>query len=168
MKNYLAIPTIEKTQSILSEKQKDVFLQSVKYKTVAEWSCFSEGLQEITGVSADDSHENWSAPHCFQALRLGHLKAIRRLGCRSFKRGQVAMLTVAGGLGTRLGFNGPKGLVPVTPVKQKTLFQVFSEKLKALQQNYGCPIHWLIMTSEETDLDTRKAFIGDDDSVWVA
>ena len=158
MKNYLAIPTIGKTRSILSEKQREVFLHSIKYKTAAEWSYFSEGLHNTDGISVDTSYDNWSAPHCFHTLRSEHLKAIRRLGCRSFRKGQVAMLTVAGGLGTRLGFNGPKGLVPVTPVKQKTLFQVFAEKLKALQQVYGQPIHWLVMTSEETDQDTRKAF----------
>lgn len=158
MKNYLAIPTIEKTQSILSEKQKEVFLHSVKTKTVADWSHFSGELYTAESVPANASYDNWNAPHCFHALRSKHLTVIRRLGYRSFRKGQVAMLTVAGGLGTRLGFNGPKGLVPVTPIKQKTLFQVFAEKLKALQQNYGRPIHWLIMTSEETDSDTRKAF----------
>lgn len=157
MKNYLAIPTIDKTRSILSETQKEVFLRSVKYKTVAEWLRFSGSFRERE-VGAIGSQEGWKPPHCFHTLRSEHLKAIRRLGCCSFKKGQVAMLTVAGGLGTRLGFNGPKGLVPITPIKQKTLFQVFSEKLKALRQIYGKPIHWLVMTSEETDLETRRAF----------
>ena len=67
-------------------------------------------------------------------------------------------MTVAGGLGTRLGFDGPKGLFPVTPVTRKVLFHVFSEKLHALQQRYERTFHWLIMTGEETDEATREAF----------
>lgn len=158
MKDYLAIPTIEKTQSVLSETQRTVFLRSLKVKTPAEWLRFTEDLRDGESLSEQSSYADWKAPHCFHSIQSEHLNAIRRLGFRSFKKGQVAMLTVAGGLGTRLGFNGPKGLVPVTPIKKKTLFQVFAEKLKALQQIYGRPIHWLIMTSEETDSDTRKAF----------
>ena len=80
------------------------------------------------------------------------------LGEHSFRNGEVAFLTVAGGLGTRLGFDGPKGLFPVTPVTGKTLFQVFAEKLRALQRRYGRTFHWLIMTGEETDEATREAF----------
>ncbi|MGX8717320.1 MAG: UTP--glucose-1-phosphate uridylyltransferase [bacterium] len=158
MKDYLAIPTIEKTQSVLSEAQRPVFLRSLKTKSPTEWLRFTKDLRDSENVSEQSSYDAWKAPHCFHSMQSEHLKAIRRLGCRSFQKGQVAMLTVAGGLGTRLGFNGPKGLVPVTPIKKKTLFQVFAEKLKALQQIYGRPIHWLIMTSEETDSDTRKAF----------
>ena len=157
MEDYLSIPAIEKTLNILLEGQKDAFLSSIERKPVAEWLSFSEGASSIKGFE-ESSHEGWKEPHCFRSLHPENLKAIRRLGRRSFQKGQVAMLTVAGGLGTRLGFNGPKGLVPVTPIKKKTLFQVFSEKLKALQQVYGRPIQWLIMTSEETDVDTRKAF----------
>lgn len=133
-------------------------MRSIEYKTVAEWLRFSEELYDTEPIAESVSYNDWNAPYCFHALCPKYLKAVRRLGCRSFRKGQVAMLTVAGGLGTRLGFNGPKGLVPVTPVKHKTLFQVFAEKLKALQQIYGRPIHWLVMTSEETDTDTRKAF----------
>lgn len=157
MRAYLAIPAIENTQSCLSEEQRGAFFQSLRRKSAADWMRFSAGLC-ATETENTSSYRDWKAPHCFHSLRSSNLKAIRRLGYRSFKKGQVAMLTVAGGLGTRLGFDGPKGLVPVTPIKQKTLFQVFAEKLKALQQTYKRPIHWLIMTSEETDCDTRKAF----------
>src|SRR5689334_12009660 len=46
-------------------------------------------------------------------------------GEASLRAGRVAAFTVAGGQGTRLGYDGPKGTFAVTPLKQKTLFQVF-------------------------------------------
>jgi UDP-N-acetylglucosamine/UDP-N-acetylgalactosamine diphosphorylase len=46
----------------------------------------------------------------------------------ALRAGRVAAFTVAGGQGTRLGFDGPKGTFPVTPLRNKTLFQVFAEK----------------------------------------
>ena len=104
----------------------------------------------------------WQSPSCLSETDLSkhglNPDRLHTLGDRSFQNGEVAFLTVACGLGTRLGFNGPKGLFPVTPVAGKTLFQVFSEKLRALQQRYGRTFHWLIMTGEETDEATREAF----------
>ncbi|NBR10232.1 MAG: hypothetical protein EBT98_11410, partial [Opitutaceae bacterium] len=52
-------------------------------------------------------------------------------GAAALRQGRVAAFTVAGGQGTRLGYPGPKGTFPVTPIKQKTLFQLFAEKIKA-------------------------------------
>jgi hypothetical protein len=53
----------------------------------------------------------------------------KRAGEEALRAGRVAAFTVAGGQGTRLGYDGPKGTFPVSPVLGKTLFQVFAEKL---------------------------------------
>src|ERR1700722_13216499 len=45
--------------------------------------------------------------------------------------GRIAAFTVAGGQGTRLGFDGPKGTFPVTPVTRRPLFEVFAGKILA-------------------------------------
>ena len=50
----------------------------------------------------------------------------RRRGEAALRDRKVAAVTVAGGQGTRLGFDGPKGAFPITPVEGKTLFQVFA------------------------------------------
>ncbi|MFZ2655930.1 MAG: UDPGP type 1 family protein [Victivallales bacterium] len=83
--------------------------------------------------------------------------ALKR-GVELLKKGKVAALTVAGGQGTRLGFDGPKGTFPTTPVKNKTLFQYFAEKLIRTGKKYDCPIHWFIMTSKTNDSQTREFF----------
>ncbi|MCB1082638.1 MAG: UTP--glucose-1-phosphate uridylyltransferase [Chlamydiia bacterium] len=43
---------------------------------------------------------------------------------------QVGILYLAGGQGTRLGFNGPKGCVKLPLKEEKTLFQIHLEKIK--------------------------------------
>jgi len=72
--------------------------------------------------------------------------------------GQVAAFLVAGGQGTRLGYDGPKGQFPVTPIKQKPLFQVFAEQLLAHGRDAGKAVPWYLMTSEVNDAPTRAFF----------
>ena len=72
--------------------------------------------------------------------------------------GKVGIFLVAGGQGTRLGFKGPKGCYPISPVMQKSLFQLFAEAIAALGRRYGKPLSWYIMTSRENDRETREFF----------
>ena len=82
----------------------------------------------------------------------------RAAGEAALKAGRVAAFTVAGGQGTRLGYDGPKGTFPVTPVKQKPLFQVFAEKIRAAGTRFGRPLHWFIMTSHQNHAATETFF----------
>jgi len=79
-------------------------------------------------------------------------------GEAALRAGKVAAFTVAGGQGTRLGYDGPKGTYPVTPIRKKTLFQVFAEKIRAAGLRYGKPIHWFIMTSHANHAATEAFF----------
>jgi UDP-N-acetylglucosamine/UDP-N-acetylgalactosamine diphosphorylase len=74
------------------------------------------------------------------------------------RQGKVAAFLVAGGQGTRLGYDGPKGEFPVTPIRNKPLFQVFAEQLIAHSREYGRPIPWYIMTSDVNDAATKAFF----------
>ncbi|MBI5766803.1 MAG: UDPGP type 1 family protein [Verrucomicrobia bacterium] len=79
-------------------------------------------------------------------------------GEAALRAGRVAAFTVAGGQGTRLGYDGPKGTFRVTPVRQKSLFQVFAEKIRAAGVRYGRPLHWFIMTSHANHGATEAFF----------
>lgn len=79
-------------------------------------------------------------------------------GETALRAGKVAALTVAGGQGSRLGFDGPKGTYPIAPVSGKTLFQYFAESLQSAARKYAAPIHWYIMTSTLNDQPTRDFF----------
>lgn len=82
----------------------------------------------------------------------------RRLGETALRRGEVAALVVAGGQGSRLGFEHPKGMYAIAPVTNKPLFQIHAEKVLALARRYGKPIPFLVMTSPATDAETKAFF----------
>lgn len=82
----------------------------------------------------------------------------RETGEAALAEGRVAAFVVAGGQGTRLGYDGPKGTFPATPVRQASLFQVFAEKIRAAAARYGKPIPWFIMTSHANHQATVDFF----------
>ncbi len=86
-----------------------------------------------------------------------YTKAIQR-GIELLKTGKVAAFTVAGGQGTRLGYDGPKGTYPVSQVKHKSLFQLFAEGILRNQNKFGRTIPWYVMTSVINDAPTRAFF----------
>jgi UDP-N-acetylglucosamine/UDP-N-acetylgalactosamine diphosphorylase len=92
------------------------------------------------------------------ALDAAQRETLKARGMQAFRRGEVAFLVVAGGQGTRLGFDYPKGMFPIGPVSKKPLFQVHAEKVLALRRRFGAAIVFLIMTSPATDAATREFF----------
>lgn len=74
--------------------------------------------------------------------------------------GRVALLVVAGGQGTRLGFDGPKGAFPIGPVSDRSIFEQMAQKVRGLRRRHGRPIPWYVMTSDATDAATRELFAG--------
>ena len=86
-----------------------------------------------------------------------HPEAIAR-GEQLLREGKVAAFVVAGGQGTRLGYEGPKGCYEATPVMHKPLFQVFAEQIRAASARHGRTIPWYVMTSPANDVATRAFF----------
>jgi UDP-N-acetylglucosamine/UDP-N-acetylgalactosamine diphosphorylase len=82
----------------------------------------------------------------------------RAAGEDALRRGGVAALVVAGGQGSRLGFDKPKGMYAVGPLSGSSLFRIHAEKLLALGRRFRKPIPFLVMTSPATDADTRDYF----------
>jgi len=82
----------------------------------------------------------------------------RETGHRLLREGKVGCLLVAGGQGTRLGHTLPKGMFPISPVMEKSLFQVLAEQVLARSRIAGRKIPYFIMTSEATHLLTVTFF----------
>lgn len=83
------------------------------------------------------------------------VKSAADAGNELLRQGKVGAVLVAGGQGTRLGFDHPKGMFPIGPVSQKTLFQIHFEKILAATKRYGHRIPYCVMTSPATDTETR-------------
>ena len=79
-------------------------------------------------------------------------------GLELLSAGKVAVLVVAGGQGTRLGFDHPKGQYPIGPVSENSLFQVLAEQVLARSRQASARIPYYVMTSEATDKETREFF----------
>ncbi len=82
----------------------------------------------------------------------------RRLGEEALRAGRVACVLVAGGQGSRLGFDHPKGMFAIGPVSGKSLFQIHTEKVLATARRYGRPVPLLVMTSDATHAETEEYF----------
>ena len=79
----------------------------------------------------------------------------QKLGEEILKNGEYAVVTMAGGQGTRLGHSGPKGTFKLDVYgKGKYLFEILAENLKEANQKYGKIIPWYIMTSKENNEET--------------
>lgn len=82
----------------------------------------------------------------------------KELGAEAIMNGQVACFVVAGGQGTRLGFDAPKGTFKASVLENKSLFEIFAQKILRASIKYNVSIPWLIMTSELNDAQTRQFF----------
>ncbi|MCR4412076.1 MAG: UTP--glucose-1-phosphate uridylyltransferase [Thermoguttaceae bacterium] len=149
---------------------------------VAFWDCLDESQRrwlaaEIRGVdlalvtrlyrdpgrpdAMRDLADRASSP---PAIRLGDRQkpfppeAARRRGEEALRAGKVGAILVAGGQGTRLGFEHPKGMFPIGPVSNKSLFQLHVEKLLAAARRHGVRIPLYLMTSPATHDETVEYF----------
>jgi UDP-N-acetylglucosamine/UDP-N-acetylgalactosamine diphosphorylase len=80
----------------------------------------------------------------------------RRRGEQALATGEVGVLLTAGGQGSRLGFDHPKGMYPIGPLSGASLLQIHLEKAQALADRYGVAVPVYMMTSPVThDEQTR-------------
>lgn len=121
-------------------------------------------------VEGEDAAPDWAAlaaqAKAPRAIRLDSTdnefspaEAIAR-GEQALRAGQLGLILVAGGQGTRLGFEHPKGMFPLGPVSGRTLFQILIERLRAVARRYGASIPMYLMTSPATH-DETITFLAD-------
>ncbi|MDP7062847.1 MAG: UTP--glucose-1-phosphate uridylyltransferase [Planctomycetota bacterium] len=79
-------------------------------------------------------------------------------GEKALRQGQVAIITVAGGQASRLGFDGPKGAFPLGVISGASLFQMFAGQIQRLRQVYDCALPWIIQTGPGNHLETMAFF----------
>lgn len=85
-------------------------------------------------------------------------KYYENIGKQAIKEGKLAAVTMAGGQGTRLGHDGPKGTYDIGLESHKSLFELLCDSLKEEGKKYGVTIPWFIMTSKENKESTMEFF----------
>lgn len=85
-------------------------------------------------------------------------KQARHTGEAALRNGEIAILTVAGGQASRLGFDGPKGAFPLGAISGVSLFQMFAGQIQRLRELYAFPLQWIIQTGPSNHEDTKRYF----------
>lgn len=93
-----------------------------------------------------------------EELSFEEIKKISFKGEKLIREGKFAVVMMAGGQGTRLGHNGPKGTFDFGLKSHKTIFEVFVDKFKEARARLGVIVPWYIMTSRENNKDTVDFF----------
>lgn len=141
----------------LSEEEKRILLRqilSINFEQILT-------LYKNSYTSGNDCDAKISPLHHIEKERLtsSELSYYTSLGEDVIRRGAFAVVTMAGGQGSRLGYSGPKGTYPLhlRPV-EKSLFQIMCEDIKRANEKYNLCIPWYIMTSQDNDLTTKRFF----------
>lgn len=140
----------------LEEKQKEELLKeilNIDFKQV-------ENLyKEINNTDKNNSQKIEPIEYVDESKLTDNQKDVyRQKGIEVLKEGKYAVITMAGGQGTRLGHNGPKGTFKLGIEPDKSLFEILCEKLKEVQEEYAVVTPWYIMTSKENNSDTVNFF----------
>lgn len=94
-----------------------------------------------------------------ERLSKQELEEYKEIGLEIIENMQYAIITMAGGQGTRLGHNGPKGTFELNiEGKSKAIFEILSEQIKIVKDTLNVEIPWYIMTSSQNDKQTKVFF----------
>lgn len=86
------------------------------------------------------------------------LEKYTSLGENAIKSGKLAVVTMAGGQGTRLGHNGPKGTYDLGLDSHKSIFEILCDTMEEACEKYNVTIPWYLMTSDANNEDTIQFF----------
>jgi len=137
-------------------------IDQLDFSKIDEWVANFVKKSESIALPADLAPTPFYSPQPTDTAQRHKYARARDLGSRLISAGKVAAFTVAGGQATRLGFDGPKGNLPISPVKNKTPFQLFAEAIIAGPQKYHAVCPWYIMTSPLNHAETEEIFRSND------
>ncbi len=156
LKQYNQEHIIEIIEKMSSEEQQNIIKQilEIDFEKMAELYKSTKIKQEmeedqITPIDYIDK----------QKIDSQELKEIKQIGEQIIKNNEYAVVTMAGGQGTRLGCNGPKGAYKLDIGENgKYIFEILAETLKKSKQLYGVLPYWYIMTSNQNNKQTIEFF----------
>lgn len=142
--------------SELTEEQKSNLLNQILKINFEEILYLYETSKKNVYVSTEEIEP---IKYCDKsALTPIKIKQFSNTGIKYIKSGQVGVITLAGGQGTRLGFKGPKGTFTLETNPPMSLFEILCNYIKSASSKYKVQIPWYIMTSTNNYFDTRNFF----------
>ena len=151
-KAYLRLETTE---------EKKAFLDSLFKFDQNQLKALEEQVKNAKEEQATDEEVGFEPPDFVVKKQMTEEEkaALDVTGRIAIAQGKLAVVTMAGGQGTRLGHNGPKGTYFIkNDGMDKSIFQILTEIMKKGRNNYQVDIPWYIMTSEENHDDTVRFF----------
>lgn len=154
LKEYKQEHIIELLKKLNEEKQKELIKQLNKIDFHQITELYNNTKKEI------EFKESIIEPLKYldkSKLTKNQKELFDQLGEKTIRDGQYAVVTMAGGQGTRLGYSGPKGTFKLDVYgKGKYLFEILTENLKEANKKYNTIIPWYIMTSKENNKETKE------------
>ncbi len=147
---------LDEYNRLTSEDQKQDFLDSlftIDYKQIK--TLYEKGKEEPTFVNSKIEPIEYVDK---AKLSKEEFEELKEIGTKEIKARKLAVVTMAGGQGTRLGHNGPKGTFDLGLDTHKSIFEILTDILKEARNEYDIDIPWYIMTSDENNEDTVKFF----------
>lgn len=139
--------------SNLKENEKEKLLNTLKSLDLVNYFDIIDQNKDTKSISYDKIEK----PFVFEQGKFDN-KNYKIEGEKALKNGQVSFFIVAGGQGSRLGFEHPKGLFPISPILNKSLFQIHIEKAVAFGKYYSFIPEIFIMTSSTNHQETVQFF----------
>lgn len=134
--------------SVLNERQKQRLEEQIRAIDFEELKKLYEETQK--SIAIEEKKIEKIAYTDKEKLVKEQKERLEKIGSSKIKQGQYAVVTMAGGQGTRLGHIGPKGSYCLNTVNgPKYLFEILVDTLKKANDKYQVVIPWYIMTSKE-------------------
>ena len=125
-------------------------------------------IENIDFEQLKSLYESTKEERCIEEKKIEHIPytdktkltkeeqlSLFEIGEQVIKQGHYAVITMAGGQGTRLGHNGPKGTYALDTINgKKYIFEIIIDRLKKAEKQYNVTIPWYVMTSKENHQDT--------------
>ena len=155
LKKYSQEHLLNNFKNLSEEKQKRL-LEQIKNIDFDLIKSLYDTTQNITTEIQDDQIK---PIEFFDKEKLyDDYKKYKEIGEKAIRTKKLAAVTMAGGQGTRLGHDGPKGTYDIGLESHKSLFELLSDGLKEQGKKYGVIIPWFIMTSRENNDATVEFF----------
>ena len=147
-------PNVLKFWDTLGDAARAALLEQI---AAIDFASVGRMRQMLVNTTNPTAHAEPTAPEVIVLTDAERARA-REAGEKELRAGKVAVLVVAGGQGSRLGYEGPKGAYPIGPVTGNSLFYFHARQVVGLSKRYHVSVPFYVMTSEVNDAPTKKHF----------